>query len=85
MRFLLHRTFNKDYKKLAPKIKEQFKVRRNIFLVDPFHSSLNNHELHGKYSGYRSLNITGDYRAIYYMKGETVVFIRIGTHPELYS
>lgn len=85
MKFLTHRTFDKDYKKLIPKIKEQFKVRRNIFLAEPFHPILNNHELHGKYAGCRSINITGDYRAIYQMKGEMAIFTRIGTHPELYS
>jgi addiction module RelE/StbE family toxin len=85
MKSLTHQTFDKDYKKLTPKVKEQFKVRMNIFLVESFHPILNNHKLYGKYAGCRTINITGDYRAIYYMKGEIAVFIHIGTHPELYS
>ena len=31
------------------------------------------------------INVTGDYRAIYYAHGNTCIFIRIGTHPQLYG
>lgn len=82
---ILHNSFNKDYKKLLSEIKSQFKIRRNIFLEDQFHPLLNNHALQGKYLGCRSINITGNYRAIYYTEGEAVIFIRIGNHPQLYG
>ena len=85
MKSLLHRTFNKDYKKLIPKVKLQFKVRRDIFLQNPSSPILNDHSLHGEYDGYKSINITGDYRAIYYMRDDTAIFIRIGTHSELFG
>ena len=84
-RYILRPSFIKEYKKLSPKIKLQFKVRRDIFLENCFHPILNNHPLHGKYEGYNSINITGNYRAVYHMKGEIAIFIHIGTHNELYS
>ena len=92
MKASFHRNFKKSYRKLPPKIREQFKAKLRIFLSDPFHPLLNNHALHGEYAGIRSINITGDYRAWY---GAPVVsprggnaeieFIIIGTHSELYS
>jgi mRNA-degrading endonuclease YafQ of YafQ-DinJ toxin-antitoxin module len=41
--------------------------------------------LHGEYSGYRSINITGDLRVIYEPLGKnTVQFVIIDTHSNLY-
>lgn len=47
---------------------------------------LHDHALKGKYQGYRSINITGDVRALYYEKqdGKIVLFAFIGTHSQLY-
>jgi len=81
----LYRSFDKDYRKLPEKLRKQFKARRNLFLTNQFHPLLNNHELHGKYDGCNSINVTGDYRAIYFMKNDIAVFIRVGTHSELFG
>ncbi|MBI1754911.1 type II toxin-antitoxin system YafQ family toxin [Candidatus Azambacteria bacterium] len=68
------------------KIKEKFKEKRNLFIEDMFHPLLNNHPLTRKYDGYRSINITGDIRAIFYVKTDGgVVFVTIGSHSELYE
>ena len=86
MKILLHRNFKKQYKKLTPSYQRRFKERRNLFLQNPFHPLLNNHALHRPYEGCRSINITGDIRAIYEAVGlDTVHFIALGTHPELYE
>lgn len=85
MIIVFHSSFDKDYKKLSSKIKLQFKIRRNLFLEDQFHPLLNNHTLQGKYFGCRSINITGDYRVIYYASNGLAVFIHIGTHTQLYG
>ncbi len=80
-----HKQFDKAYVRLPDKIKQQFKERRDLFLQDPHHPTLRNHTLVGKYIGYRSINITGDYRVIYkHINEQTVVFARIGTHNQLY-
>ncbi len=56
-----------------------------MFLENPFHPLLKNHALSGEYSNYRSFNVTADIRAIYEpIDSETVIFINIGTHSELY-
>ncbi len=86
MRIVLHRSFEKKFIKLNPKLKEQFKERRNLFLENPFHPQLNNHSLIGDRIGQWSINITGNWRAIYVFKDKgIVVFIDIDTHPNLYK
>ena len=75
MRILTHRNFEKAYVKLCVEEKDRFKERINIFLNNPFYYSLNNHALKGKYSGYRSINIGGDLRAIFKMINEETIHI----------
>lgn len=78
--------FKRQFKKLPLKIQSQFARRLELFLVDPTHPLLRVHPLLGKYGGYWSMNVSGDWRAIYYQQGEEVViFALIGTHSELYG
>lgn len=82
--------FKKQYEKADAKIKSTFDKRFELFQEDPLHSQLKNHKLTGKLSGYKSINVTGDWRAIYSeVKDEegdkTVVFEVLGTHSELYG
>ena len=59
--------------------------RIRLFRQDPFNIVLNNHKLHGEYEGCSSINITGNFRAVFkYINENTVIFSDIGTHPELY-
>lgn len=84
---LFDKEFHKQFKKLPDAHKEKFYERLELFEVDASHPLLHNHPLHGKYGGCRSINVTGDLRAIYYkmVKKEMFVFITIGTHGNLYS
>ena len=78
--------FKKRIKKLPKPIVEKFYIRLELFKKDKFNPILNNHKLHGEYEGSNSLNITGDFRAIFeYVKEDYVLFSDIGTHPELYE
>ena len=82
----LHRSFEKKFTKLPKGLRERFKERRNLFMTNPFHPLLDNHPLHPPYAGCRSINITGDYRAIFYHENADIVrFIAIGTHHELFG
>ena len=82
----LHRSFEKKFAKLPKSIRNRFKERRDLFITDAFHPLLNNHSLHEPFIGCRSINVTGDYRAIFYHEDETAVrFIAIGTHHELFG
>lgn len=80
-----HRDFTRDLKKQPEKIKSKTKDKLHTFASNPFDILLNNHALSGKYKGCRSINITGDIRAIYKQINEnTAVFIALGSHSELY-
>ena len=86
MKIVFHRNFEKQYKRLRATEKKRFKERLYIFKRDEFNSVLNNHPLRGTYKGYRSINITGDLRAIYKMIARDVfLFVAIDTHHNLYS
>lgn len=68
MNIVFQKGFEKDFKKLSLKQKEKFNQRLTIFEKDQFEPILNNHALIGKYLGCRSINVTGDLRAIYKKK-----------------
>lgn len=85
MEVTLHRSFLKNYKKVPKKIRLQFIERKNIFLQEPFHPLLNNHSVDRVFSDCRSINISGDYRAIFRQEDGAIVFLHIGTHSELYG
>lgn len=86
MKLIYHKHFIKAYRKLPEKIKLHTKERLKLFEMEPFYVLLNNHELEGKYKGYRSININGDYRAIYVLFSDNVAhFVKLGTHSDLYE
>lgn len=85
MRIHFSTRYEKEYRKLPGKIQLHTDERIRLFVYDPFHPLLNNHALGGEHRGRRSINITGNYRAIFRMYGDDCVFIRIGTHPQLYG
>src|SRR3989338_8965684 len=64
MRLIFHRNFEKQFTKLREGEKKRIKERLALFLDDEFNPTLNNHPLRGKYQGYRSINIAGDFRNI---------------------
>ena len=77
--------FEKNRAKLPRKVREQLSERLRLFGEDPSHPLLKNHALGGEYEGRRSINVTGNYRAIYYEENGSYFFLRVGTHPELYG
>jgi len=86
MKVRFHRNFEKQYKKLKEAQKTRVQERLVLFLNNPFHPILANHPLKGKYKGYRSINITGDLRAVYkFINENDSIFVAIDTHSNLYS
>ncbi len=78
--------FKQQYKKLSDKHRKQFDNRLRLFVEDETNSLLRVHPLKGKYTGYYSMNISGDLRALFYKAGdEIVIFALIGTHSQLYG
>ena len=85
MRPLYHPNFKKQFRKLPRKVQDSFEKRLDIFLDNMFHPLLNNHSVDSAYPGWRSINVTGDYRALFEIKEkDMIVFMKIGTHSELY-
>ncbi len=86
MNVLFHRNFEKHYKRLQKREKNRFKEKIQVFLKDEFDPILNNHPLKGKYKGYRSINVTGDLRAVYKrLIRNKVIFVVIDKHSNLYK
>ena len=80
-----HKDFTKSFKKLRSKTKKKFQDRLILFEKDEFNPVLNSHALKGSYQGYRSVNVTGDIRAIYRKNAQDVIFVEIGAHSRLYG
>ena len=86
MKIIFHKNFEKQYVKLSEGLKNKVKARIAIFQGEQYNIILNNHALHGKFTGYRSINATGDIRIIYKMvDNNSVIFTDIGSHSKLYS
>ena len=85
----LTKKFAKSYDKADEKVKKAFDKRLELFATSPNHPQLRNHRLTGKLSLYRSINITGDWRALYSERKEgkeiVVIFELLGTHSQLYK
>ncbi len=77
--------FRKKYQKTPHTVKHKLETRLAVFKVDPFDPVLNNHLLKGMFLGHRSINVTGDWRAIYRVEDEKTIFVTIGTHSQLYG
>lgn len=82
--------FIRDLRKAPAIIRKATAKRIEIFLKEPFHPQLNNHQLTGNYKGFRSINISGDWRAIFseFVNSEgnkIIIFKVLGTHSQLYK
>ncbi|MBI5134821.1 type II toxin-antitoxin system mRNA interferase toxin, RelE/StbE family [Candidatus Uhrbacteria bacterium] len=80
-----HTRFKKQLQTAPTKIQAALYERLGSFQRDPFDSRLSNHALQGMYLGYRSIDVTGDWRAIYkVLSDDAFVFLFLGTHSQLY-
>ena len=81
--------FLKQLKKSDVRIRKAFKQRLLLFIESPKDLELNNHALQKEYLGFRSIDITGDHRAIYkevIQEDDTYIyFTSFGTHNQLYE
>ncbi len=79
----------KKLKKLDVRIRKSFLERIKIFEKNLQEPVLNNHALQRGYEGYRSIDITNDYRAFYeeVQSGDETIayFSLLGTHKELFK
>ncbi|HSW89072.1 MAG TPA: type II toxin-antitoxin system mRNA interferase toxin, RelE/StbE family [Candidatus Saccharimonadales bacterium] len=89
MRIQYDPDFIKQLKKTNVQIRKNFIKQIYIFQRNPNDPILRNHELRGEWKGYRSINVTEDWRALYeeIHQGEEIIayFSFIGTHKDLYN
>ena len=86
MFFEFHKNFKKEFKKIPKKVKDNFQSRLDILSSDRYNKLLNFHRLNGTEKDIYSINITSDVRAHFYFKSnECVVFLKIGSHSQLYK
>ncbi|KKW10736.1 MAG: Plasmid maintenance system killer protein [Parcubacteria group bacterium GW2011_GWA2_49_9] len=82
MRIEFKQQFLKRYAKMPASLRSRCDERLELFAKEPKHPLLRNHALTGDRLGKWSINITGNWRALYeFQDAETVVFVEIGTHP----
>lgn len=79
------KNFMKQAKKLSPELRKKLLERIELFSENPLHPTLRNHPLKGKYKEYRSVDVTGDVRALYLQKEHEAIFDAVGTHSQLYG
>ncbi len=81
--------FIKILKKQNVRIRKSFREAIRIFSKSPFDPRLNNHKLQREHKGYRSINITANWRALYreFQEGKDTIayFVTLGIHRELYK
>jgi mRNA-degrading endonuclease RelE of RelBE toxin-antitoxin system len=79
MRSKRSKRFNKLFEKLPPHVQKQAKDAYSIFQKDPYYNSLEFKPLQGQDTLY-SVRIGAHYRAIGDKRGDTILWIWIGTH-----
>ena len=80
--------FRRDYKL-------QQKRRKNLDLIDdlirllakeePLPAKNRDHPLQGNYKSYRECHIEPDWLLIYKVEGDSIYFVRTGTHSDLFK
>lgn len=80
-----HKIFLKKFRKIPVKAQQAFARRLVLFESNQNHVLLKNHIVDKAFPDCRSINVTGDYRAIFYKLNDTVIFMNIGTHSDLYK
>lgn len=81
-----HKSFRKQSSTLKPAQKKRLKQALLLFADEPYHADLYNHPLTGEWNGFRSIRFGGDWRAHYTAIDEnTVLFVAVGTHSQLYK
>ena len=81
--------FYEKLKKVDVRIRRSVKEKILIFSENAHDTGLNNHPLEKEYTGYYSINITADWRALYkeVQQGTEIIayFVLLGRHKQLYG
>jgi hypothetical protein len=83
-RFVATERFWTAFYRLSPEQKESVRTAWKIFKHDPFDPRLRTHKIQSLSAHYRrtiyAVEVEGDLRSLFYIEGQTVVSLTIGTH-----
>ncbi len=84
MEIVFKETFQKDFKKLPPKIQDLFFKLSSILAQDHFHPALHTKPLSGKWNNFLSFRLTRNYRCILRIDRNTLTLYFIAHRKEAY-
>jgi addiction module RelE/StbE family toxin len=89
MKIAFSSSFKRAFKKKIKgrkEIEDLFWEAANLFIQEPFHSTLKTHKLSGRLKDLWSFSVESDLRVIFYFedKNNKAVFTDIGSHDEVY-
>ncbi len=84
------RQFGKDWEKLTHSGKQDMQRLKEAMLLliandGPLPPEWLDHELQGEWSDHRECHAKGDLLLIYKLEADSVIFVRAGTHSELFG
>lgn len=84
------RTFKKDWERLSRSGRYDLNRLKEAMLLlvandAPLGPEWFDHPLKGKWADHRECHIGGDFLLIYHLIGNTILFVRAGTHAELFE
>lgn len=74
----------KRIKQKHPLLFKMIQKQLKLFKEDIHHPSLRTHKLKGNLTNTWSISIEGNFRLIYFVENNEVVFFKVGSHDELY-
>jgi mRNA interferase YafQ len=81
-----HKNFQKQFLRLPIKKQQATEQAVSAFISNPSEPKLRDHALKGKWTGHRSIRAGGDLRIHYQQIDQnTVLFIAVGSHSQLYK
>jgi mRNA interferase YafQ len=88
LKFRNTKQFRKDLKRMMKSGKDVNKFREvaeKLIHEVPLERQYQDHKLMGKYKGRRECHLEPDWLLIYFIKEDTVIFVRTGTHADLFK
>ena len=83
-------SFRKDWTRLTRSGRYDLTKLKRVMLMliaadGPLGAEWKDHSLTGEWADHRECHVGGDFLLIYRVEGETIVFVRAGTHSELFE
>lgn len=82
--------FLKDWKRLSETARYDMRRLKDVMMLliandAPLGAEWSDHELNGKWKGFKECHVGGDFLLIYQIDKDSVEFVRTGTHSELFG